>query len=235
MTTEMLQVDELCFELRRSRRRRTLEIIVGRRGDLRVYAPVSAPEREVQAWVRRKLLWVHRQLAKSQAIGAKTIRPEFASGENFSYLGRMYRLQLVDRQRQALRLDGSAFLLRRDAREKAELWFRSWYRRHGLPWLEERVRLIAPRLSVSPAGVVVRDLGYRWGSCNRKGGVYFHWKLLQLPVRLIDYVIVHEMAHLAVAHHGPAFWGSVERALPDWRERKNELAEFGVGFLRLEG
>ncbi len=234
MKSEVFRMDGLSFEVRRSPKRRTLEIVVGRRGDLRVYAPRSAPQSEMQAWVKRKLLWVHRQLAKHEARAAKTVTPEFVSGETFSYLGRTYRLQLVDRQRQALRLDGNAFLLRRDARETAERHFRSWYRRNGLPWVEERVGLIAPRLSVSPAGVVVRDLGYRWGSCNRKGGVYFHWKLLQLPVRLIDYVIVHELAHLAIAHHGPAFWGSVERALPDWRERKAEIMDCGMGFMRFD-
>ena len=71
--------------------------------------------------------------------------------------------------------------------------------------------------------VDVRDLGYRWGSCGKKGVVYFNWKLLQLPVRIIDYVIAHELAHLLEPHHGIALWGILDRSPPDWRDRSEEL------------
>lgn len=71
--------------------------------------------------------------------------------------------------------------------------------------------------------VEVRDLGYRWGSCGKNGVVYFNWKLLQLPVRVTDYVIAHELAHLLEPHHGPELWRILDRSLPDWRMRCEEL------------
>ena len=72
----------------------------------------------------------------------------------------------------------------------------------GRPWVRERVTLLGRRLGVKVTRVDVRGLGYRWGSCGKKGVVYFNWKLLQLPVRIIDYVIAHELAHLLEPHHG---------------------------------
>ena len=72
------------------------------------------------------------------------------------------------------------------------------------------------------------------GRVNGRGGVCFHWKLLQLPVRQVDYVIVHELAHLIEPHHGAAFWARVERALPDWRERRQELNERATQFLTVD-
>ena len=91
---------------------------------------------------------------------------------------------------------------------------------HAQPWLERRVRGFAPRLDVGVAGVRVLDLGFRWGSCGAGGALNFHWAVILLPPRIVDYVIVHELAHLHERHHTPAFWRRVERAMPDYERRK---------------
>lgn len=233
MTSEKLTIGGLVFDVRRGERRRTLEISVGRQGELRVYAPSFTPTDELANWVGGKLLWVHRKLALKEDTAAPASPADFATGEVFSYLGRSYRLKLVDNQRRALDFDGDSFLLRRDARENAEQHFRRWYRQRGLPWIERRIKLLVPRTGTSPTQVAVRELGYRWGSCGRSGRVVFHWKTLQLPVRLIDYVIVHELAHLAEPRHSAEFWARVERALPDWKERREELAQQARHYLRM--
>jgi predicted metal-dependent hydrolase len=69
----------------------------------------------------------------------------------------------------------------------------------------------------------VGDLGYRWGSCGKNDVIYFNWRLLQLPIRLIDYVVVHELAHLLEHNHTREFWRILDRVLPDWRQRQREL------------
>ncbi|WPL17938.1 hypothetical protein Thiowin_02981 [Thiorhodovibrio winogradskyi] len=73
----------------------------------------------------------------------------------------------------------------------------------------------------------VRDLGYRWGSCGKHGMLNFHWRVIQLPPSAIDYIVVHELAHLLVTDHSPAFWREVETVLPDYRTRRNWLREHG--------
>lgn len=75
-------------------------------------------------------------------------------------------------------------------------------------------------MGATPSRIKVGDLGYRWGSCGKNGVIYFNWRLLQLPVRLVDYVIVHELAHLLQHNHTREFWRILDNALPDWRERK---------------
>jgi YgjP-like, metallopeptidase domain/N-6 DNA Methylase len=89
--------------------------------------------------------------------------------------------------------------------------------------------------------IIVRDLGFRWGSCGKNGALYFNWRLLQLPVRLIDYVILHEHIHLLHHNHSPDFWRGMDNVLPDWRDRKMELerdwgrfARFALATLPLE-
>jgi predicted metal-dependent hydrolase len=145
------------------------------------------------------------------------------TGESFSYLGRSYRLQLVTEQEQPLGFDGRCFYLRRDARQAAAAHFRWWYVSTGKNWLVGRVEFIAYRVGASPSRVEVRDLGFHWGSCGKNGVVHFNWKLLQLSVRLVDYVVAHELGHLIEPHHGPEFWGLLDRSVPDWRDRQEEL------------
>jgi predicted metal-dependent hydrolase len=173
--------------------------------------------------VQKKLLWVHRRLALKEEAAPTSRAPEYISGEAFCYLGRRYRLKVVDRQELPLQFDGVQFTLRKDA-DPAEPHFRKWYIRSGKEWLERRVQSLSRRTGSKPNRVEVRDLGFRWGSCGKNRILFFNWKALQLPVRLVDYVIVHELVHLAEAHHGPAFWAALGRAMPDWEKRKDALA-----------
>ena len=221
--SEAFQIGELTFKVRRSDRRRTLGLTVDRGGELVIHSPAAETMYELEQWVRSKLLWVHRKLALKEVFAPKRRGPEFVSGESFSYLGRSYRLAITTHQEEPLQFDGRRFYLRRDERTGAGEHFRRWYISTGKDWLERRVWLLARRIGRNPAQIEVKDLGFRWGSCGRKGVVSFNWRLLQLPVRLVDYVIVHELTHLIEPHHGPTFWRALDCCLPDWRDRRGEL------------
>ena len=220
---ETLAVESLVFEVRRSPRRTTLELTVDRAGELVIHAPETSAPKDLARWTRSKLLWVHGKLANKAEIAPRVRQPEFVSGESFSYLGRSYRLKVVHGAKESLRFDGRNFLLSGSARSQAADHFRCWYVHTGREWLCERVRLLSRKLGVKAKRVEVRDLGYRWGSCGKNDVVYFNWKLLQLPVRVTDYVIAHELAHLLEPRHGPELWRILDRSLPDWRMRCEEL------------
>jgi predicted metal-dependent hydrolase len=220
---EILQVADLVFEVRRSPRRKTVGLTVDRGGELLIHAPVDAAREDLEHWTRGKLLWVYRKLTLKEEMALSGREPEFVSGESFSYLGRNYQLKITDEQKEPFRFDGRRFYLRRDARSTATEHFRRWYAVTGSTWIDNRVKLLASRTGMTPNRIDVRDLGYRWGSCGKNKVLFFNWKMLQLPVRLVDYIIVHELVHLHEPHHGAAFWQAVERALPDWKERKEDL------------
>lgn len=96
---------------------------------------------------------------------------------------------------------------------------------------EAAPKMRAPEYVSGEAFCYVRDLGYRWGSCGKSGVVFFNWKILQLPVPLVDYIIMHELVHLVEGHHGPAFWQALGRAMPDWQKRKDALADKAKEYL----
>lgn len=227
--TETLAVDDLTFQIQRSPRRKTVELVIERDGMLRLIAPAEADLSAISAFVRKKQFWLFGKLAEKGLLERPTSAKEYVNGEGFSYLGRQYRLLLVNDQDRPLKLSSGRFQLNRDAVPQAAEHFIRWYTDHAREWICERVPPWARRLGVEPARIDVRDLGYRWGSCGKGRSVYFHWAAIMGPPSVVDYVIVHELAHLLESHHTPAFWRRVERALPDYKIRKQRLAELGAG------
>ena len=121
--------------------------------------------------------------------------------------------------------------LRRDAVERGREKFILWYTQHARAWLRSRIGPWAERMRVEPRGIVVRDLGYRWGSCGHAGTISFHWQTILLPASAIDYLVVHELAHLIEPNHTPEFWARVGRALPEYEKRKEWLSENGARYV----
>jgi predicted metal-dependent hydrolase len=124
---ETLEVGGLRFEVRRSLRRKTLGLTVDRGGELVIHVPEHTAEHELTQWTRSKLLWVHRTLARKEALAPQVRAPDLVSGENFSYLGQNYRLKIVPGPAEPLHFDGKHFWLAADARGEAQAHFRRWY------------------------------------------------------------------------------------------------------------
>jgi predicted metal-dependent hydrolase len=223
-----LSVEDLQFTVHRSTRRRTVGITVERSGELAIFAPPDVDDDRLRSFVLEKRFWIYTKLAEKDRLQRQIPTKEVVGGEGFLYLGRSHRLKLVDDQRVALRLVNGRFALRSDSVTSAREHFISWYSERARVWLSGRVAEYRARMEVTPGGVRVQDLGYRWGSCGKGALLYFHWKTILLPARIAEYVVVHEIAHLHEPHHTPAFWLRVERAMPDFAQRKAWLAEHGI-------
>lgn len=225
----MLTIDNLNFELKRSSRRKTMQITVDRGGELILSAPPEVAEARLRAFVREKRFWIYTKLAAKDQLQRAVSQKEFVDGEGFLYLGRSYRLRLVDEQVSArLKLQSGRFMLFRSLADNGREHLIRWYSERAKVWLGQKMKDYAARMEVQPAGVKVQDLGYRWGSCGKGDWLYFHWKAILLPPRIAEYVVVHELAHLHQPHHTPEFWQRVERAMPDYERRKTWLAEHGM-------
>lgn len=223
-----LTVSDLRFDLRRSAARRALEITVDRAGELILSAPPGVPDERLREFVKRKRMWVYKELAKRDALNHEAPRKAFVDGEGFAYLGKSYRLRLVPEADAAVKLQGGRFVMPKALARNGREHLIRWYCERAKPWLWSKVEDFAARMEVKPSGLRVQDLGYRWGSCGKGEVLYFHWKTILLPAALAEYVVVHEMAHLHEPHHTPEFWRRVERAMPDFEQRKAMLASRGT-------
>jgi predicted metal-dependent hydrolase len=226
-----VRIDGLEFAVRESTNRRTVGITVDRDGSLLLHAPAGCDLDTLAAWARSKRGWLFRKLAEKDLLLSSHPTKQFVTGEGFDYLGRHYRLLLTDDhaaspvklERGRLRIPRAAI---RASDGRAAMI--SWYRSRALAWLPWRITPWAERMSVAPGDLQVRDLGYRWGSLGRNDRLNLHWAAMQLPVSLVDYVIVHELAHIHQPRHTPAFWATVERTMPDYEGRKSRLATTGA-------
>jgi predicted metal-dependent hydrolase len=221
--------DDLAFEVRESSQRRTLEIIVDHDGSLVLATPPSVPAETLEQFVDDNLVWIYTRLAEKEAQARPRSPREFVSGEGFPYLGRSYRLKVVDsvNHRPSLRLYRGRFELRRDAIPQGREHFIRWYTLHLRPVLDRQVAALVDRVGARPRQVHIQDLGYRWGSSNRRGHLYFHWRVAMLPRRMIEYLVAHELVHLIERNHGDAFWERLERIIPDYTDRQRWLKEQG--------
>ncbi len=224
-----LTVAGLDFEVQLSGARRSIGITVDRDGSLIVNAPNDCDEAELIAFAHDKRMWVYKKLAEKDLLLSQRPTKEFVCGEGFAYLGRSHRLQLTDRQGDPVKLERGRLVMRRDIATgcRGGQAMINWYRTRAQRWLERRVGPWAQRMGVAPSTIDVRDLGYRWGSLGKSDRVNFHWATIQLPPTLLDYVIVHELAHVHAPNHTPEFWLRVERAMPTYQAAKLELARVG--------
>ncbi|HVZ36071.1 MAG TPA: SprT family zinc-dependent metalloprotease [Polyangiaceae bacterium] len=225
-----LTLGDLRFEVRRSDRRTTLGLTVERDGSLILSAPAEVADTRLEKFAREKRFWVYQKLAAKEALPPPLPARRYVNGEAFPYLGRSHRLLLVAQQDVPVKLEAGRFRMRRDEVSRGRHAMVEWYVTHARPWLAARVSRFAARVRVAPSGVAVQDLGFRWGSCGKGARLYFHWQSILLPPRIVDYVVVHELVHLREPHHTPAFWRAVERAVPDWEERRGWLADHGRQF-----
>lgn len=226
MTDRVLEVAGLEVAVKERPARSTMEITVDRDGSLFVAVPAGTPDDPVRDFVDRKQDWIHRKLIEKADFLPVLPPKELMNGEGFRYLGRNYRLLLVDDQDVPVKLTSGRLCLRRDLADGAAA-IKAWYRSVGGAWLRKRAIPWADRCGVPDVKLVVRDLGYRWGSFGAAGQLNINWATLQLPPSLIDYVLVHELAHSQESNHGDQFWSLISRVLPDVQALRGSLADEG--------
>ncbi|WP_319522621.1 SprT family zinc-dependent metalloprotease [uncultured Desulfosarcina sp.] len=229
---EEIKIKDISVQVKRSARRRTIELTIERDGSIVVYAPETAGRKEMETLVRKKLLWIHQQIGRKSEELHRLPEKEYVSGEGFYYRGRKYRLKLVDTVQtrnngDRLQFHHGRFLMPRQYAEKGQEIFMNWYARRAVDWIPRRVRLLQDRAGIQPSSIEIRDLGFRWGSCTRKGKLLFHWRLILLPPERIDYLILHELVHLHEHNHSPAFYERLRRAAPDHESQEDWLRRNG--------
>lgn len=225
----------IAYSLVRSRRRRrTIGITLGDDGGVVVRAPLRTSRGVVEDLVRRKAGWI----ARRQAEAKKRPGPlQFVNGAEVPYLGVMRPLTLrsTGARQAALRFDGRSFEvhvpLRHDdeqARSAVRRAMEAWFRERAQEVLEASVQRWAAVMRCAPGPVLVRHQKHQWGSCAPDGTLRFNWLLVMHHPELIDYVVVHELAHLRIRNHSPQFWAAVASAMPDFAERRARLREAGA-------
>ena len=237
MTDNKLSLDygdtKISFRIIR-RKRRTMEISVLPNMKIEVVAPLGAAQEKILAKVRKRAPWIKKQLRFFQQFQPRTPERQYVSGETQLYLGRQYRLKVLQNDHgdghPRVRLRGSFIEVHSDyprrnsvTRELVEAWFKERAGEKFAKRLEICVARFPDSDAYRPARMTVRQMKKRWGSMTPSRQLILNRILIHAPVDAIDYVIHHELCHVAHSHHGAAFIDLLERVMPDWERRKMKL------------
>ena len=203
-------------------------------GRVRLAVPMAMSDSAVRLAVARRLGWIKRQRARFAAQPRQSQR-EMVNGESHYYLGRRYRLRVVEGQRAGtvvvrhgtvleLQLYGAPDA---EGRERVLLrWYRERLRELVLPMLEKW----EPVLGVRVHEWGIKRMKTRWGGCNAEAQrIWLNLELAKKPIQCLEYVVVHELVHLIERNHDGKFIALMDRHLPAWRHRKRELAAAPLG------
>jgi len=222
---------KISYTLRKTRRK-TIGISIDMKGEVRVSAPVGVSEKQICEAVQKKAGWIAKKVNEAIEMNSNVVLKEFVSGEKFSYLGKDYTLEVLEKDsgKAEVRMkDDSVFVYitrgysgesRKQAVKEALI---KWYRQRFSEVVSQRMEKYSLQLQVAPRRVVIKDQKTRWGSCSQKGNINLNWRLIMAPLPVIDYVVVHELCHLKVMNHSKSFWKLVESILPDCYDRRRWL------------
>ena len=208
-------------------KRRSIGLEIARDARLIVRAPKHVSLGLIEDVVYKKRSWI----VKKQGLVRKRIDAiapkEFVQGENFLYLGREYQLTIINEKEIPFIFKDDRFQLSIHHLHDIRNLFLNWYRNEARRVIEERVRRYSSLSLLQYNRISITGAQRQWGSCGAHGSLNYTWRLIMAPLTVIDYVVVHELAHIEEKNHSRRFWNKVYKILPDYKARRSWLRENG--------
>ena len=230
----------LRYTLRHAPRARGLRVVIHPERGVVVTVPATRAgqadgERRAQAFLVEREAWLRRHLGRHEAIRATVLaRGGAADGGEIPLEGRLHRVRVVPAVSGLRRSDVARFedelVVHRVANDRRPdpAILEPWLRRQAAAAIDTAIARHAPALGVEPNAVTLRDPRTRWGSASRAGRLSFSWRLVLAPPEALETVVIHELAHLRVFGHGPAFWALVASRRPDHRTWRRWLHDHAL-------
>jgi hypothetical protein len=218
----------ISYTIKRSHRAKYVRLEVGSGTGLTVVIPKSYKLDRLPDLLRGKSRWILGKLAKYGQVRPLSAEKELKSGDTIPYLGRNLEVVVQQNRRNA----SSVKLARKriivglaPGNDKLDLVLEQWYRMQAAKLIRQKAAKIGAHSGLTYDRLIIRRQKTRWGSCSQMGNLSFNWKLIMAPEPVIDYVIIHELAHLKEMNHTKSFWQLVARHCPRWRQHRKWLKD----------
>ena len=210
------------YEIRWRKGQKNLYLRIRSDGSVLVTAPRHLSRSRVEAFVEEKSAWISRRLGEHR-IHARPEPGHYFDGCRLWYLGESHPVARVPSSRDSIRFDGDSFTFHcRDEANFSKVLNRFYLQRARL-FIAPKVDEWADRMKLFPKDIRFRRYRSRWGCCSAEDSLSFNTALIRYDPSLIDYVIVHELAHIRYKNHSPDFWRLVEQFVPDWKTLRKRL------------
>ncbi len=209
------------IQYKRNARAKHYLIYVRRDGTLRVTIPKYGSKNQAYQFVQEKESWIERQRAKIHAPGWKP--SEWTPGTKIWFEGTQITLTQTERSGQIWIHAGPLEFPARTSEENLRPIVEEQLRKYATKVLPARTQALAERHQLAPTAITVRNQSSRWGSCSEAGRISLNWRLIQVPLEVRDYVILHELMHMKELNHSRNFWNLVGDACPDYKKHDRWL------------
>lgn len=222
-----------CYNVRRSARAKKVRLRVDLDGTVTVVVPARTRGNGYESFVREHVDWIRKQQNRFASMRSEASCESLCSRNAVNYRGKDVPLSVhpIAGRRITLQYDGNRFVLYRPVHATDEdviQLFRSWYRNVAKVLFTQRVLALNDATKYDWRTIRIGEQKTKWGSCSTAGTLSFNWKLLMAPPEVLDYVVIHELAHLKEPNHSPAFWALVEARCPDHKSHRRWLNKHGV-------
>ena len=219
---------QINFKLEYSNRK-SLGITITPDADVLVKAPLDASLDRIKEKLRKKAPWIIKQQSFFLSFHPKTPSRKFIGGETHLYIGRQYRLKIVESEIDIVKLKGKFIEVATNKKGKVKELVDDWYLQNAKSKFKSIAQPIIEQFkkyNVEPTCIVLRNMPTRWGSCTPKGKIILNPELIKAPKGCIEYVIIHELCHLVHHSHNQKFIDLQTKEMPDWEKWKNKLEMF---------
>ena len=211
--------------------RKTLSLSINENSDLVVRAPHRVSDDEIQKFISEKSAWIDK---KQRLIKArlKDNLNQYSSLQCL-YLGSLYPLKIDNNSVEPISFDGQEFTIANVNRDTINLPLKSWYKKRFIEVALPRLSYFSDKHKLKVNQVRVKEQKTLWGSCSSKNNINLNYLLIMAPMKVIDYVIVHELVHTTHKNHSAKFWQKVETIMPNYKDARYWLKENGHQLRRL--
>lgn len=223
-----MQFSDLDINLIKSKRK-TISIHIERDGSVSARIPENISDEDIYKVLKSKEYQIHKNLAQWSQLNQTKVDREYVNGQSFLYLGRNYRLQIVDEKIDSLVFNKGCFQLSKHKKNQAREFFIDFYKEKLKEKLQPILKNYIGQLDVKPKEIKIMELQNRWASCTTKGNVNFHWKCAMAPIDVLNYIVIHELTHLIHPNHTKDFWNELDKILPNYDKQVHWLKTNGAG------
>ena len=209
--------------------RKTFGIKVSPDKTVHVSVPLETSMEEIEKWVVKKATWIFKQQHYFNTLELYDINYEIKSGYSVFYLGRQYKIIIEISKKEEVSYLGNQFLILVKKKENASVIFEKWLKERAIQKISEIALPLMKKFEKNykvPSKIHFQEMPTRWGSCTVKNKLIFNPRLIHVPRRCIEYVIMHELCHLIHKHHNKDFFDFLTLKMPDWENRKQKLDQY---------
>jgi predicted metal-dependent hydrolase len=214
------------INIKKTDRKKTVSFQV-ERGLVKVLVPKHLDKTKLDKIIKSKSKWIKNKLSKVDQI-LPLRKKDYVSGEDFMYLGKHYKLKVKKGQKYNVKLGDKYLTLTIKSQtkdEKIKRLLKKWYLENADNYLKEITSELSLKNNLNFISVKVRNYRSRWGSCSSIGSIFYNWKIIMAPKKIIRYIVLHELAHTKIHNHSPRFWSYLKSIYEDIQYSKNWLVK----------